>query len=372
MRKLWRDALDHITPYDAGRPLDSLAAELGLPEIVRLSANENALGPSARVVQAIVDEARNVHLYPDGGATALRAALGRHLGVAPEQIMIGNGADELLGMVGWAAFERGDEVILSYPSFEPYATVVTLMEAIEVRSPLAGYETDIDDVRRRLTSRTKAIILCSPHNPASTIIRRGPLLGLLDALGPEGPLVVLDEAYRDFCDDPDFPDGVALLPRYPRLIVLRTFSKIAGLAGLRVGYAIGSLETIDRLNRVRAPYNVNRVGQVAALTALLDTEHWERTRAMVIAERGFLSAQLRERGFTFPPSQANFLLVRVPDADLAERRLRSEGILVRNGAMVGFPGHLRIAVGRRETTHHLLHVLESLHGDATVRGSARS
>jgi len=362
MRKLWRDALDRIAPYDAGRPLDRLAAELGLTEIVRLSANENVLGPSSRVVQAIAEDARNVHLYPDGGAVALREALGRHLRIAPEQILLGNGADELLAMIAWATFDRGDEVIVPHPSFEPYTTVVTLMDAVQVASPLAGYDTDMDDVGRRLTPRTKAVVLCSPHNPASTIIRKAPLLAFLDRLGADGPLVVLDEAYRDFSDDPDLPDGVALLARYPRLVVLRTFSKIAGLAGLRVGYVVASAETLDRLNRVRAPYNVNRLGQIAALTALQDTEHWERTRATVIAERAFLSARLAERGFSFPASQANFLLVRVPDADLAERQLLRAGILVRNGAAVGFPGHLRIGVGGRETSERLLHVLDSLPG----------
>src|SRR5262245_56682690 len=146
MRKLWRDVLDRIAPYDAGRPLDVLAAELGLPEIIRLSANENVLGPAPRVVRAIVDDAPNVHLYPDGGALALRDGLARRLGIVPDQIVVGNGADELLAMIAWAAFETGDEVIVPEPSFEPYTTVVALMGATQVASPLAGYETDLDDV----------------------------------------------------------------------------------------------------------------------------------------------------------------------------------------------------------------------------------
>src|SRR5207247_2235496 len=177
-----------MTPYDAGKPLERLAAELGLPELVRLSANENPLGPSPRVVAAIAHEATRVHLYPDGGALALREALAQRLGVAPEQLVVGNGAD--------------------------------------------------------------------------------------------APLVLLDEAYCDFADDPEYPDGVGLLARYPRLIVLRTFSKIAGLAGLRVGYTVATAETCDRLNRVRAPYNVNRLGQAAALAALEDGEHREQTRRL--------------------------------------------------------------------------------------------
>ncbi len=358
VRTVWRPILDRIAPYEPGLPLEALARQLGRDDLVRLSANESPLGPSPRVVEAIRKEAPRVHLYPDGGATALREALAARLGVTRDQVLVGNGADELLTIIAWAALEAGDEVVVPQPSFEPYTTVVELAGAIVRPSPLAGYETDLDDVRARVTPRTKAIMLCSPHNPASTIIRRGPLLQLLGALAADPPLVVLDEAYHDFCDDPESPDGIALLARYPRLIVLRTFSKIAGLAGLRVGYAIAARETVERLNRVRAPYNVNRLGQVAALAALDDHDHWQAARDLVIVERAFLSHELARRGLAFPPSQANFLLVKVPGADRIRQALTRAGILVRDGAAVGYPDHLRIAVGTRETNQRLLAVLD--------------
>ena len=359
MLRLWRQILDHIVPYEAGPPLEVMARELGLPGLVRLSANENPLGPSTRVVEAIAREASQVHLYPDGGSTALRTALAGQLRVRPEHVVVGNGADELLALIAWAALEPGDEVVIPVPSFEPYTTVVELAGATIRPSPLARYETDLDDMRRRVTARTKAVILCSPHNPATTIVRRQPLVAFLDALGDDPPLVIVDEAYCDFCDDPDYPDGVELLGRYPRLIVLRTFSKIAALAGLRIGYAVAAADTIDRLNRVRAPYNVNRLGQVAALAALEDHAHWERTRRFIIAEREFLSGELARRGFTFPPSHANFLLVRVADAPAARQRLLCAGLIVRDGAAVGFPDHLRISVGTREANQRLLVGLEA-------------
>lgn len=358
VRRIWRPAVESVTPYDAGKPLEALLAELGLAELVRLASNENPLGPSPRVVEAVRREAASIHLYPDGGSTAVRDALARSLGISPAQIVVGNGADELITLIALAAFDPGDEVVMPHPSFEPYATGASIAGARMVQSPLAGYDTDLDDMRRRVTARTKAVFLCSPHNPAATIIRRGPLLALLDALGEDSPLVVLDEAYRDFVDDPDYPDGVALLARYPRLLVLRTFSKIAGLAGLRVGYAVGALETIDRLNRVRAPYNVNRLGQVAATAALDDPQHAARTRALVLEERRFLLAGLAERGLASSPSQANFLLVRVRDAGRARERLLRAGILVRDGAAVGFPGHLRISIGTREVNERVLKLLE--------------
>jgi histidinol-phosphate aminotransferase len=360
MRKLWRSVLDKVEPYDAGRPLEGLAAELGLRELVRLSANENPLGPSPAVVRAVTREASRIHLYPDGTSRELREALGRRLGVDPAQIIVGNGADELLALLAWAAFEPGDEIVVPHPSFEPYTTLALVAGADVRLSPLVDYHTDLDDMRQRVSERTKAVMLCSPHNPAGTIIRRAPLSSFLGALEPDPPLVLLDEAYRDFCDDPQYPDGVELLSRHPSLIVLRTFSKVAGLAGLRVGYAVASVEVIDRLNRVRAPYNVNRLGQVAALAALDDVEHMERTRRLIIEERMFLAGELARRGYATSPSQANFLLVRVgPDASAKRERLLRAGLVVRDGHAVGFPEHLRISIGTRAINERLLAVLAS-------------
>lgn len=349
--------LNQVAPYDAGKSLEAITRELGVAEILRLSSNENPLGPSPRVVEAIRREAGRVHLYPDGGCTEVRQALGAHLDVTPESIVMGNGADELLAMLARAALDPGDEVVVPHPAFEPYGTEATLSGATVVASPLKGYEQDLDDMLSRVTARTKCVIVCTPHNPAATLVPRGPLERFLDRLGGDPPLVILDEAYRDFCDDPETPDGVALQRRHPTLISLRTFSKIAGLAGMRVGYAIARPEHIERLNRVRAPYNVNRLAQVAAVAALADTDHLERTRAVVLAERPRLQAALAERGAPSPPSQANFLLAKVGDqAEPLRATLFKAGVLVRDGAGVGFPGHLRIAVGTAEQNARLLAV----------------
>ena len=358
MRRLWRAVVEGLTPYDAGKPMETLMAELGLAELVRLSANENPLGPSPHVVEAIRREAARVHLYPDGASAAVRQALARRLGIDAAQVVVGNGADELISLLARAAFDPGDEAVVPMPSFEPYATSVALAGGRVIASPLAGYDTDLDDVFRRVTPRTKAVILCSPHNPAGTIIRRAALTRFLDALGADAPLIVLDEAYCDFVDDPEYPDGVALVARYPRLLVLRTFSKVAALAGLRVGYAVGSLEAADRINRVREPYNVNRLGQAAAVAALEDVEHWERTRRLVRDERAFLARELAQRGLQSPPSQANFVLVKVADPAALRERLLRAGLAVRDGAAVGFPGHLRISIGDHDTNTRLLRVLD--------------
>ncbi|MGH7316961.1 MAG: pyridoxal phosphate-dependent aminotransferase, partial [Candidatus Rokuibacteriota bacterium] len=295
MRRPWRDVLDRVAPYDAGQSLEAVARELGVDAVLRLSSNENPLGPSPRVIEAIRREAPRAHLYPDGGCSEVRQALGTWLGAPAESIVVGNGADELLAMLARAALDPGDEVVVPHPAFEPYGIEATLAGAIVVASPLAGYDQDLDDMLGRVTARTKCVIICTPHNPAATIVRRRPLEKFLDALGADPPLVILDEAYRDFCDDDDTADGVVLQRRYPTLISLRTFSKIAGLAGLRVGYAIARPEHIERLNRVRAPYNVNRLAQVAAVAALADPGHLERTRRVVLEERPRLLAALAER-----------------------------------------------------------------------------
>lgn len=357
-----------MTPYDAGTPLESIERDRGLGTIVRMSANENPLGPSPRVVRAIRDEAVRAHLYPDGGSTALREALGLWAGADPSWIMVGNGADEIIGIIARAAFEPGDEVLMPRPAFEPYHIETVLAGAEPVASPLRGYETDLEDMERRVSPRTKAVFLCTPHNPASTLIPRGPLRRFLDALGPDAPLVVLDEAYRDFCDDPETPDGAKLAREYPTVVAVRTFSKIAGLAGLRLGFAIARPETIERLHRVRAPYNVNRIAQVAGVVALEDQDHLERSRALVLVERPRLAAALRGRGGHVPASQANFLLVRVgPRADAVRAALLQAGILVRAGASVGFPEHLRIAIGTREQNDHLLAVWDTVPPESRAR-----
>jgi histidinol-phosphate aminotransferase len=357
MRRLWRDVLDRVDPYDAGKSLEVVARELGLDTVLRLSSNENPIGPSPRVVEAIRREAPRAHLYPDGGGTEVRQALAKRLGAPPESIVLGNGADELLSMLARASLDPGDEVVIPHPAFEPYGTEATLSGATVVRSPLRGYEQDLDDMLARVTPRTKCVTICTPHNPAATIVRRRPLERFLDALGADPPLVILDEAYIDFCDDDDTADGVVLQRRYPTLISLRTFSKIAGLAGLRIGYAIARPEHIERLNRVRAPFNVNRLAQVAAAAALADSEHLERTRRVVLEERPRLQAALAERGTPAPPSQANFVLAKVGErAGELRGALFQAGILVRDGAGVGFPGHLRIAVGTAEQNRRLLEV----------------
>src|SRR5262245_31157929 len=250
MRKLWRPVVEEVAAYDAGK---SLEQEIRAGTIIRMSANESPLGPSPKVVEAIRREAARAHLYPDGGSTELREALGRRLGIGADWIVVGNGADEVLTLLARAAYDAGDEIVIPQPGFEPYGTEATLAGGKVVASPLNGYDTDLDDMRRRVTRETKAVIICTPHNPASAIVPRARLDRFLADLGDDPPLCIIDEAYRDFCDDANAVDGVELVRENATVISLRTFSKIAALAGLRGGYAIARPDWLDALNRVAAP-----------------------------------------------------------------------------------------------------------------------
>jgi histidinol-phosphate aminotransferase len=367
----WRRVLEGIEPYVPPPPLDALAAEVGRP-VVRLSANENPIGPSPRAVAAIRAEAARVHLYPDGGAPALREAVAETLGVTPGQLLFGNGGDEILTLVTRALLEPGDEVVVPEPAFEPYTTSGLLAGARVVGSPLRDYRIDLDDVLARLTPRTKLVCLSSPHNPTGTTLPRAAWERFV-ARCPADVLVLLDEAYVDFVEEPAAAaDGLATLRERPEsLLLLRTFSKIAGLAGLRVGYAIASPATIAALERVREPFNVGRLSQVGAAAAIRDLAHREATRQLVWAQKRALYAALAARGLPYVPTEANFLVVRIGrDSGPVVAAMRARGVLVRSGEGVGLPGHLRIGVGNAAQNEAMLAALDAALGDGATGASS--
>jgi histidinol-phosphate aminotransferase len=355
----WRPILSEIVPYVVPPPLDAFAAELGQP-VLRLSANENPLGPSPLAVAAIRREAERIHLYPDGGAPALAAAVAETLGISPRQLIFGNGGDEILTILARALLDPGDEVVVPDPSFEPYTTTARLAGAKVVTSPLRDYRIDLDDVLGHIGPRTKLVCLSSPHNPTGTVLDRG-AWDRFCARCPGDVVVLLDEAYVDFIEAPErAADGLATLRTRPEsLLLLRTFSKITGLAGLRVGYAIAGPDAIGFLERTCEPFNVGRVAQAGAAAATRDLAHREATRQVVWAERRALAAAFADRGLSHPPTEANFFLVRLgrPTGPVVAA-LRARGVLVRDGAAVGYPAHLRISVGTPEQNARLLDALD--------------
>ncbi|MGH7318828.1 MAG: histidinol-phosphate transaminase [Candidatus Rokuibacteriota bacterium] len=369
----WRASLADIVPYVPPPPLAALEAEVGHP-ILRLSANENPLGPSPLAVAAIRAEAYRIHLYPDGGAPALCEAVAAVLGVSPDQLLFGNGGDEIITLVARALLEPGDEVVIPDPSFEPYASTALLAGATVIRSPLRDYGIDLDDMLGRVTPRTKLVCLSSPHNPTGVALPRA-AWEQFAAGCPHEVLILLDEAYVDFVEDAAaVANGLSTLRTRPDgLVLLRTFSKIAGLAGLRVGYAVAAPAVIAALERTREPFNVGRLAQVGAVAAVRDTHHREATRRVVWGAKPTLYAALRARGLAFAPSDANFLIARIGrDSGPVVAAMRARGVLVRDGAAVGLPGHLRITIGTTLQNERMLAALDAALGGGPRAGAPSS
>lgn len=344
IERLMRDEVKGLPIYDPGKSPEEVAREMGVFGCVKMASNENPLGPSPKALQAIREALPGAHIYPDGNSIELRQALSRRLGVPADGLVVSHGADEAFDLLAFAFLNRGDEVVVGDPTFASYELAARTMGGVVRRVPLRDYRQDIPGMLAAVGERTKYVVLCSPVNPTGTAVNRSELEEMLGSL-PDRVLLVLDEAYVEYVTDPEYPDALAFLERCPNLAIARTFSKIYGLAGLRVGYIITSLPVRDALEKVKLPFNVNSLGQAAALAALEDEEHVARSREVNERGKERLYRLLEETGFAYVPTQANFILVRNgPYPDLFDRLLRN-CVIVRDGGAVGIPGHVRITIG---------------------------
>ena len=341
---LMREEVRDLPIYNPGKSPEEVARELGVFGCVKMASNENPLGPSPRAVQAIRDVLHEIHIYPDGNSVELRQALARKHGVAADRIVVCHGADEAFDLLAFAFLDRGDEIVVGEPTFSSYELAARTMGAKAVRVPLRGHRQNVPAMLAAVGERTKYAVLCSPLNPTGTAVNKGELEEMLGSL-PASVLLVLDEAYVEYVTDPAHPDALACLEDHPNLIIARTFSKVYGLAGLRVGYVVASRPVRDALEKVKLPFNVNRLGQVAALAALEDDEHVARSREMNERGKERLYRVLEETGFEYVPTQANFILVKNgPYPDLF-RRLIANCVIAREGEAIGVPGHVRVTIG---------------------------
>jgi histidinol-phosphate aminotransferase len=316
------------------------------------------VGPSPKAVEAVCAAVSGVHRYPDGASFALRARLAERLGVAGNQLVFGAGVDEILGLLAKAFVGPGDEAVFAWPSFAMYPIVVRGMGGVPVAVPLdSAYSCDLEGMRRAVTDRTRVVFVCNPNNPTGTSVGAQAFDAFVSSL-PETLVLAVDEAYADYARRADFPDALTWIGRRPGTIVLRTFSKIYGLAGLRIGYGVADTELAGYLERARHPFNVNRLAEVAALAALDDPEHVERSRRVNDEGVEYLTRELAALGVEVWPTDANFLLART-GADLHERLLR-EGVIVRPLAGFGMPDHVRISIGLPEENERLIKVLRRL------------
>jgi histidinol-phosphate aminotransferase len=343
---LWNPALEHLPVYQPGRPIEEVAREVGLAaaEIIKLASNENPLGPSPRALAAMRDAVAQVHLYPDGNAFYLKNRLAERLRLTPQNLILGNGSNEIIEFIGHALVGPGSEVVVSQYCFAVYPIVTHLFGGKLVTVPAQKFGHDLRAMLAAVTPRTRVVFVANPNNPTGTLAEREQLLRFIEAL-PSHVLLALDEAYLEFLEQP-----LDLLPLIrseskPNLLLMRTFSKIHGLAGLRLGYGIGVPRAVAALEKIRQPFNINCVAQAGALAALADDEHVAKTRANNFAGlRGYEQA-FAEMGLEYVPSAANFILVRVGDGQRVFGRLQQLGVIVRPMAGYQLPEWVRISVG---------------------------
>lgn len=346
---LLNPALKNLPVYQPGRPIEEVARELGLPaaDITKLASNENPLGPSPAALAAMKAVLQNLHLYPDGNAYDLKQTLAAKLGLSPGHIILGNGSNEIIEFVGHAFMRPGAEVVVSEYCFAIYPIVAHLFGARLLTVPARDYGHDLPAMLRACTPATRVLFVANPNNPTGTLAPRADVVQLT-AETPDHVLLVMDEAYVDFLSHP-----VDLLPLVregarPNLLLMRTFSKIFGLAGLRLGFGIGHPDLVAALEKIRQPFNINSIAQAGAVAALDDREHLERTRLNNDQGLDFLQKSFAGLGLPFVPSHANFVLVRVGDGDRVFRGLQQLGIITRPMAGYRLPEWIRVTVGTPE------------------------
>jgi len=359
----FRQAIADLVPYEPGKPVEEVQRELGLDRVVKLASNEGPFPPFPAALEAIERSARDLNRYPDGGVWALRAALAERHGVAFENVVVGAGADGVIDLLSQATLDPDDEIVCGWPSFPSYVLDAAKLGAVSRKVPLRDHTYDLDAMLAAIGPRTKLVYVCHPNNPTGTGNGRDELAAFLDRV-PEHVLVVLDQAYFEYIDDPDYADGVEEhFKQRERIVVLRTFSKIYGLAGLRVGYGIAPPDVVVATSKVRRAFDVTATAQAAAMASIGNDAEIAHRRAQNATGRAALEATLREHGLEpAGPALGNFVYAEVGDGRALFEQLLRQGVIVRPLAGFGAPSAIRISVGTPEENEFfasaLGHVLE--------------
>ena len=365
---LFRPAISDLVPYEPGKPVEEVQRELGLARVVKLASNEGQFGPFPAALEAIARLAPELNRYPDGGAYRLRAALAERHGVAFENVAFAAGADAIVMYLSLALLDAGDEIVCGWPSFPSYVLDAIKMGAEPVRVPLNEHRYDVGRILEAVTGRTKIVYLCNPNNPTGTMVGREEIGRYFERV-PANVLTVLDEAYFEYVDAPDYPDGIEeYVKAGARVLVLRTFSKIYGLAGLRIGYGIGPPDVVEALGKVRNAFDVNQMAQEAALASIGEDEEILRRRIATSEGRAYLERACGELGLTVAtPPVANFVYIEVgDDATPVFERLLREGVIVRPLGPFGAAGAIRVTVGTKEENEFFAAALERVLVEAPV------
>jgi len=349
-----------VKPYVPGRPIEEVQRELGLDDVIKLASNESPYGPSPKVLKAIAQAAKKINRYPDGNCFYLRRTLAKRLKVAEEQFIFGNGSDEIILLSLRAFAKAGDEVIMAQPSFLMYEIAAKIVGAESILVPLENFRYDLAAMKQAVTDKTKIIFIGNPDNPAGTYVTQSQVEDFLKDLRGN-ILVFFDEAYFEFVRANDYPDTMGLLKRYKNIIITRTFSKMYGLAGLRVGYGVADKEVVDILNRIREPFNVNSLAQAAAMACLNDKGYYRQVAQKIEKERQYLYQSLKKMGVRFIKTVTNFLLLDAGQggSQIAGKLLK-RGVIVRDMSFWGLNNFIRVTIGTHKENQKFINALRGI------------
>ncbi len=344
-KNLVRKGILDLKPYIPGKPIEEVKRELGLKEVVKLASNETSIGPSPLAVEAIKKEVENINFYPEGSSRLLREKIAHKLKIDKEMIIVGNGADNIIDLVGMAFINEGDEVISGEITFPAYETITKIMGGKLTSVKLKDFSFDLEGIIQRINEKTKIIFLCNPNNPTGTMVYKKAIDNFMKQV-PENVVVVFDEAYYEYVEDGNYPDSLSYVLEGKNVIIIRTFSKIAGIAGIRVGYGIAKPELIYHLRCVVSPFPTNRLAQVAALASLDDEEHHKKVLKMNQEGKRYLYKELKELGLFYLPTETNFIFFELEeDSDIVFEKLLKKGVIIRPGKIYGCPNFIRVTIG---------------------------
>jgi histidinol-phosphate aminotransferase len=345
-----------LIPYEPGKPIEEVEREYGIANSIKLASNENPLGPSPKALAAIREKLPELNLYPDGDCFYLKRGLALKLGVAPETLIFGNGSNEIIELAARTFLRPGDEVVMAEQAFVVYQLIVQAVGAKSKAVPLRDYTHDLAGIADAITPSTRLVFLANPNNPTGTIFRRPDWENFLARVSKD-VLVIVDEAYFEYVQDPDYPNSLNYHESGRAILTLRTFSKLYGLAGLRIGYGVGPKEIVAMMQRVRQPFNVNAPAQWAALAALDDDEHVRNSLALNREGLQYLESELEKLRLEFVPSQGNFILIRVGKGQEVFQQLLRLGVIVRPMGGYRFPEHVRVTVGTKDENRKFIEAL---------------
>lgn len=359
MKELVRENILNLTPYIAGKPIEETKRQLGLKEVIKLASNENPFGPSPRAQDAIRKNLKAINRYPDSQCFYLKRKLAKSLNVVPDNFVLGNGSDELIDVIIKTFVEEDENIITADVTFLEYEIIAGANGRKVNKVPLKYFKYDLESIRKRIDKKTKVIFISNPNNPTGTYVTKYEVEELVTAL-PKNILLVLDEAYDTFIDVDDFPNSLKYI-KNKNIIILKTFSKAYGLAGLRIGYAIARPELTSYMERVRQPFNVNLLAQAAAVAALDDREFLLRVRKLILEGKNYLYDGLTKLGLAYVPSVANFILIDVgrDGVDLFKEMLKF-GLIVRDMKQYGLKNFIRVTVGTKKENERFLRVLKKV------------